>query len=251
MPVAVVIPLEIPKARELPEYSGRALHALFYQWLAIGDYSLSLQVHDHQGICPFTVSPILRKAQDWKVRFTVLKDELWPVLKTGIESTARVELLRQPVNVKTDRLGVSQRTYSEILTTANPVQSMKFKFHSPTSFRSRGMHVPLPEPRRAFQSWLLRWNEFAPPEDRIDMSVLDLVENHVAVSAYNLHTRVADLGSNRKIIGFFGQVTFTVPEAGAIAATSLRALDALADYAQFCGTGHKTTQGLGLTERIR
>ena len=49
MPYTLTFPLHPEEAAALPLYPGRALHALFYPWLALGDYALSTQVHDSNG----------------------------------------------------------------------------------------------------------------------------------------------------------------------------------------------------------
>jgi CRISPR-associated endoribonuclease Cas6 len=111
------------------------------------------------------------------------------------------------------------------------------------------MHYPLPDPLLVYQSWLGRWNEFAPPEQRINVALLDIVTAHVAVGRYDLRTEMADLGRNRLMVGFVGRVQYTVVRAHQIGDEWLRKLNLLADYAEFCGAGHKTAQGMGQTQR--
>jgi CRISPR-associated endoribonuclease Cas6 len=111
------------------------------------------------------------------------------------------------------------------------------------------MHVPLPDPRLVYQSWLTRWNAFAPQEARINVALLDIVAAHVAVGRYYLRTEMVDMGRNRKVVGFVGKVQFNVIRARKIGDEWLRRLNLLADYAEFCGTGHKTAHGMGQTER--
>jgi CRISPR/Cas system endoribonuclease Cas6 (RAMP superfamily) len=62
---------------------------------------------------------------------------------------------------------------------------------------------------------------------------------------------MVDLGRNRKAVGFVGDVQYNVIRAGKIGDEWLRRLNLLADYAAFCGTGHKTAHGMGWTERRR
>jgi CRISPR-associated endoribonuclease Cas6 len=73
----------------------------------------------------------------------------------------------------------------------------------------------------------------------------------VAVSRYDLRTEMVDLGDNRKAVGFVGRVQFNVVRARMIGDEWVRRLNLLADYATFCGTGHKTAHGMGHTERDR
>lgn len=46
MPYALTFSLDPEESDALPPYPGRAFHTLFYQWLALGDYSPSTRVHD-------------------------------------------------------------------------------------------------------------------------------------------------------------------------------------------------------------
>ena len=117
------------------------------------------------------------------------------------------------------------------------------------NFRYTPMHYPLPDPSLVYQSWLNRWNEFAPEEARINVALLDIVAAHVAVGRYDLRTEMVDLGRNRKVIGFVGRVQYNVIRAAKIGSEWLHRLNLLADYASFCGTGHKTAQGMGQTQR--
>jgi CRISPR-associated endoribonuclease Cas6 len=82
------------------------------------------------------------------------------------------------------------------------------------------------------------------------VALLDVVGAHVAVGRYDLRTELVDLGTNWKIVGFVGAVKFNVLKAHKIGTDWLERLNILADYAAFCGTGHKTAQGLGQTKRI-
>lgn len=251
MPYTLSFPLQPEQARAFPPYPGRALHALFYQWLALGDYSLSTQVHDQAGPRPFTVSPLFRVNGCPTVHFTLLDDRLWPALSAGISLTPTVEVTGQPLTLPPDGPQVQQRSYDDLATDGRTATRVHMRFLSPTSFRSREMHYPLPDPGLAYQSWLNRWNEFAPEEHHINVALSDIVAAHVAVSRYDLRTAMVDLGRNRKAVGFVGDVQYDVIRAGKIGDEWLRRLNLLADYAAFCGTGHKTAHGMGWTERRR
>ena len=53
------------------------------------------------------------------------------------------------------------------------------------------------------------------------------------------------------MVGFLGQVTFIITKARRLNQAQVWQLNALADYAEFCGTGRKTTHGMGQTRRVR
>ena len=250
MPYALTFPIRPDEAKALPPYPGRALHALFYQWLALGDYSLSTRVHDQDGPRPFTVSPLYRVDGQPTLRLTLLDDTLWPALSQGISLTPTVEVMGRPLTLPVDGPQVQHRPYADLVANAGAETRIRLRFLSPTSFRSHEMHYPLPDPSLVYQSWLNRWNEFAPNEARINVALLDIVAAHVAVGRYDLRTEMVDLGGNRKVVGFVGTVQYNVIRAGMIGGEWLQRLNLLADYAAFCGTGHKTAQGMGQTRRI-
>jgi len=249
MPIRLTFPLRPDEARALPPYPGRALHALFYQWLAIGDYSLSTQVHDQDGARPFTVSPICTVSGRPTLHLALLEDRLWPALSAGISITPTIELMGRPLTLPPNGPQVEQCSYADLAAGGRAETRIGVRFLSPTSFRSHEMHYPLPDPGLVYQSWLARWNTFAPEEVRINVALLDVVAAHVGVGRYELRTEMVDLGEERKVVGFVGMVQYNVLRAGMIGEEWVRRLNVLADYAAFCGTGHKTAQGMGQTRR--
>ncbi len=250
MPTSLTIPLSENERAALPPYPGRACHALFYQWLALGDYNLANEVHDDEGLRPFTVSPVGRNGNGARLRFNVLDDTLWPALERGMARTPVVELLGRPLQMPLQGPEIRQRFYADLVEQARTDTTLRLRFLSPTSFRSREMHFPLPDPLLVYQSWLNRWNAFAPTEFQINVALLDIVAAHIAIGRYELATEMVDLGRERKAIGFVGQVQYTILRPQLLDAGLLRQLNCLADYAVFCGTGHKTAQGMGVTERV-
>jgi len=250
MPHTISFLLNSAEATTLPPYPGRAFHALFYQWLALGNYTLSTEIHDDDSPRPFTVASLHRVDGRLMLRFTLLEDGLWPALSAGIAHTPTVEVMGRPLVLPADGPQMHHRSYTDLAAEARTETRIRLRFLSPTSFRSREMHFPLPDPILVYQSWLNRWNEFAPQEHRINIALLDIVAAHVAVGRYNLRTEMVDLGRNRKVVGFVGTVQYNIIRAGKIGAEWLRKLNLLTDYAPFCGTGHKTTQGMGQTKRI-
>lgn len=249
MPYALMFPLNPDEADGLPRYPGRALHAIFYQWLALGDYAVSTEVHESNGPRPFTTSPVYRVDGQPRFRFTLLDDDLWPTLSQGIAKTPTIEVLGQALTIPGYGPTIRHRTYADLAMDTRIDTRIRLRFLSPTSFRSHGMHYPLPDPQIVYQSWLTQWNTFAPEDLRINVALLDIAAAHVAVGQFNIATRLVDLGANWKVVGFVGEVKYNVLQTHKIGEEWLQRLNLLADYAEFCGTGHKTTQGLGQTQR--
>ncbi|MCI0475995.1 MAG: CRISPR system precrRNA processing endoribonuclease RAMP protein Cas6, partial [Anaerolineales bacterium] len=91
-------------------------------------------------------------------------------------------------------------------------------------------------------------NAFAPEALRISDEWADWLRKSVAVQRAEIRTQSVQFKDYQQI-GFVGVVEYAVvnraPDREGIAP-----LNALAEYAYFCGTGHKTTQGCGQTRRL-
>ena len=254
MPLSLTFTLD-PRGQTLPENAIPALHATFFQWLERGDADLARQVHAVSDPKPYTVSPLTREENRARFRITLLDDALWLPLQAGIANQPEVRVLWATLPFATAP-HIEQRTYVQIAQEAREETSVTLQFDSPTSFRSHEMHYPLPDPVLVFASYHARWNVFAPAELRIDASWDEWVRDSVAVSRYRLETQVVEFPtavgrrSSYQQIGFVGVVQYTVAGKHANIRAGLGPLNALADYAYFCGTGHKTTQGCGQTRRV-
>ena len=247
MPVSFTFTLAT-RNQNLPENCVPALHATFFQWLECGDAELARCVHDEYDPKPYTVSPlVVDNERTACFRITLLDDALLPVLQAGINQAPQVRIAWATLELA-DAPRITQRSYAQIANAANENPDIILRFDSPTSFRSHEMHYPLPDPVMVFASYLARWNAFAPEPLRIADTWLEWLQQSVAVTRFEVETRAVQF-KNFSQIGFVGTVQYSVmphqSDRGGIAP-----LNALATYAEFCGTGHKTTQGMGQTRRI-
>ena len=239
-------------ARTLSNAGGnanRALHALFHRWLDAAEPRLARFVHEQADPKPFTLSP-LREDGDGRYHFrlTLLEEEYWGYVSEGMkrERTVRVG---DEILALDGQLQAEQRAYAEIAAAQSTDTEIVLRFDSPTSFKSREMLNPLPDARSVFQSHLVRWNAFASEPLEPQEVFLDWVMNHVAVSKFDLRTEVLGFGRHLQI-GCVGEAHYRVAERMDGDAELVCWLNRLADYAYFCGTGHKTTQGMGQTRRL-
>jgi CRISPR-associated endoribonuclease Cas6 len=112
------------------------------------------------------------------------------------------------------------------------------------------MDYPLPDARRVFESYLKRWNEFSgwvlEPAD----ALLEWTENRVALASFELHSGLHPYREYAHT-GCVGRVKYCVQKNAWADSDKVHWLNVLADYATFCGTGRKTTQGMGQTRRVR
>ena len=66
-----------------------------------------------------------------------------------------------------------------------------------------------------------------------------------------IQTQLIDFGHGNKgkQVGFVGRVTLRILRARQLLQVDILRLNALANYAHFCGVGHRTTHGMGQTRR--
>jgi CRISPR-associated endoribonuclease Cas6 len=248
MPYSITLPLAA-RDQQLPENAIPALHATFFQWLERGDAETARRVHAVSDPKPYTVSPLMVAEDQAMARFrvTLLEDALWDALKIGVESKPEVRVLWATLPL-VGAPEIERRTYAQIAQAAEDKPAVVLQFDSPTSFRSNGMHYPLPDPMMVFESYRARWNAFAPEALTISDEWAGWLRQSVAVQRAEIKTQTVQFKDYQQI-GFVGVVEYTVvhraPDREGIAP-----LNALAEYAYFCGTGHKTTQGMGQTRRI-
>ncbi|MDD4588770.1 MAG: CRISPR system precrRNA processing endoribonuclease RAMP protein Cas6, partial [Heliobacteriaceae bacterium] len=133
---------------------------------------------------------------------------------------------------------------------------------TPLSFRKGVVNSPFPEPKLMFQSWLARWENFAPPnlcllpEEKLQVAgqvqnsglaeFLELIGKNVGVADFRLSLKTVDFG-NYRIKGSVGMVRLDWHR---LAPDICRYLDVLSRFAHFAGCGYKCTMGLGQVTRI-
>jgi CRISPR-associated endoribonuclease Cas6 len=290
MPLSTVIHLESIAPGQLDGFTGRGVHGFWFsRWHAV-DPALGDQLHNESQEAPFTLSPLMGLARPRRgevaiqagqpawLRITCLTDSLaeaftgkWlPTLFPGCEveiPQACQEGEQTIPGVRWKVTGISldsqsppfasvqggpfaaQISYDELsrqhLMDPNPPRGWQLEFLTPTTFHGKTTHLPFPLPESLVNSWLRRWQAFAPialPEDEL----LTWARSNLAVSAYSLRTLPAREGERLRV--------------GCVGSLSLRALDIppylraavdlLAAYSLYCGSGSHTAQGMGQTQLV-
>lgn len=249
MPYALKIPATLPDLDRPDLAEQRAMHAVFLEALAAAHPDRAETAHEARTN-PFTQAlrfPHRREEEPpplwWRV--TLLDDALYEPFRAGLEQTAPDHLGDRPLHLDLEKIQVSHRTYDE-LAAAPRSDRFQVDFHTPTSFKQRRYHNPIPEPYRCFQSWWGRWRHFAPPRLAINTAVLDVVSAHLVVSYYRLRSQLWRQG-RRAFAGGVGEMSFRAFRRNKVQAHWWDDIAALAAFAPFCGTGLKTAQGMGQT----
>lgn len=201
--------------------------------------------------------------QAYSLRFTsisaelsrLLLDEVLPNLPQTIRlgeahfqtATPKREPSQHPWACQSSAEELLAKWYAE---SRSPGRQVSLQFASPTTIKRQGRFWVTPLPAAIFQSYLMAWNAYAGPP--FEMDLLEVLERDLLITRYRLRTRAVPLypadGRAAHQIGFVGHCAFTCfrPERAL-----WRTLHLLADFAFFCGTGYKTTQGMGQTVRAQ
>ncbi|MCB8983446.1 MAG: CRISPR system precrRNA processing endoribonuclease RAMP protein Cas6 [Ardenticatenaceae bacterium] len=245
MPYALTIPVHYAVETPLDAGLHRGLHAILLGALHQADEQLSATVHEMR-LKPFTQALLPAEAGDgWVWRITLLDESLYEPLCQGLTEAKPGQLQKRPFHADLPAMTVIYTSY-QALDQPPTAERYHVQFLTPTAFKQRTYTEPIPNPYLCFQSWWTRWNEFAPKDAAMNVAVLDIVKAHMVVSHFRLHS-VIFRDANRWLVGGVGRVTFQVLQPKRVSSEWWQAAATLAAYAPYCGTGHKTTQGMGQT----
>lgn len=275
MPISAVLHLIPSEDVMLRPTMGHHAHAAFLSLLRISNPEKAEEIHAASTQKPFTISPLIGNAErrgnflriraDTKcwLRFTFLDDELFthfsntffaqelPLIRLG-QATFQFNRL---ITNNTENHGWSgNATYAELVESAKTDTRMSFRFYSPTAFRKmtpRGQktrndtYIDLV---RCYQSWVNKWNAFAPIKlDKTE--ILAFVTDHAQVTSVTTKSRALNFGRHTEV-GWVGTCACVFYPEDSLDTELLRTVNCLAAFAFYCGTGYKTTMGMGQTQRV-
>lgn len=246
---------------------GRSLHGLLLRLVAEADPRLANELHSDSSNKPFTVSTlqgrfirekgrtIAQPGSLYRVRYTVLNEGLFNALsrtllgKLVVRSSVAIDgspfRVADIVIAPEASAGWAQIIgYDELVRQARTERRIALEFKSPTTFRTGDQNLLFPLPSSVFGSYARKWREHAQASLPADLELF--VQRAVAAERYRLETAVVSYGRHQ-FNGFVGECHFRILEDSL---EHTRALNVLADFALFSGTGQKTTQGLGQTRRL-
>lgn len=246
-----------------PQYTI-GLHAWFLHQIRDLNPELSAYLHDSESEKAFSLTGLDGQFTTHSQSLQLLADKTyyWRINSLSAPVTQGIvtwlkqlpdtlELKDAPLTIESVRLAQPATTYSKLLTQgkaqiADNASSVRLSFTSPTSFRRKGHHLPLPWPTNVFHSYLRRWNHFAKKQiDQTDF--IDWIDNHVIIQQHQLASTQVVAGKQGSVTGFTGSVTYALDFKAADRPDYQAMFYALIQLAPYCGTGHKTTFGLGET----
>ena len=262
---SMVVNLQPEHDAEISANLGHHALALFLSLIRCVDEPLAQRLHFADGHKPFTVSPLqgkfgrrkasisIRSGAPCWLRFTALDEMVFArLMDSMLKGEPHVHLDNAAFRV-TDVITHPQgspwagfASCETMLEQAAAETRISLHFTSPTVFRSAGKrNVAFPSPEMVFGSLLIKWNAFS--ENKLDSSLIDTVGKSILVSRYKLETKMLDFGGYQEL-GFIGGCEYVIKDR--VPEKTLKNLNALTDFAFFCGTGAKTTMGMGQTRRL-
>jgi CRISPR-associated endoribonuclease Cas6 len=269
MLVAASIQLEAVEAGQLREATGRLVHGFwFHHWGQVAAEQ-SARLHAGQSLRPFTLSPLLGLPHSRRGEVTVKPGQtawfrvttLEPTLSDALRTTwlARlpevVTLGEIPWRVTGYTLDSAENPWlgqadpqalaEQYLLASRPAHRWRLRFATPTAFHGAAGHLPFPLPGALVGSWLRQWQAFG--QVRLPEDFPEHIHAGLVISAYQLKT-VPVRDRQRITIGCVGTLTLRATK---LSNPLCAAVDLLAHYALWAGSGHRTTQGHGMTRLLR
>lgn len=276
MPFSIVVNGYPKNDVPVPHIQGSVLQGMFLHLIGEVDPEIARRLHDELGYRPYTLSPLgigrqgktfrgfkmpreqrIRSGSPCYLRITLLDDALFPTFSryflNRVQPTYRLgetgfvvtEVLATPESENSWSRYIS---YPDLIQQAEARQNqrrIKLRFLTPTTFRKSDIDLPLPLPRFVFQGYLKRFQEFHGFEFLPDF--VELVDRYTGISSQK-DIRTDTLKTKKvMLIGFTGDVAFDISKKAP--SELIFQMNLLADYAFFCGTGKKTTVGMGQTVR--
>ncbi len=275
MPISTLISLIPETDVKLRPTMGHHAHAAFLSIMRETNPDVAKDLHATSTQKPFTVSPLIADGKrrgeylhicagtDCKLRFTFLDDKLFaffgqsfltqvlPTIRLG-DATFQV---KQLVSHATDEQSWSgSATYPELAQSAKTETRMSFRFYSPTAFRrltSRGQKTrndAYVDMERCYQSWVNKWNAFTPINfDKNE--ILEFIREHGQLTAVDTESKRLNYGKHT-VPGWIGNCAWIFYPEKSLDENTLRIVNCLSNFAFYCGTGYKTTMGMGQTRRV-
>lgn len=239
-----------------PQYTT-TLHAWFLDKVRLFNPELSALLHDAESK-PFTISGfageiettggalqlIAGKTYHWQI--TAFSQTVVDWMRHWLsELSPIIDLRYSPLEIQSIAFSLPPTTYQQLHQTEIG-KNLTLSFLTPTSFRRKGHHFPLPLPVNIFQSYLRRWQEFSGiPINEAEF--LTWIDESVIINRHQLESVKVAAGKQGKVTGFIGAIEYSLTSKAHQNPEFTQLFFSLGQFAPYCGTGHKTTFGLGQT----
>jgi CRISPR-associated endoribonuclease Cas6 len=257
--VSLVFELEVTDSTALYSQYTIGLHAWFLDQVRQINPTLSAYLHDSESEKPFSISALegqllptgkqLQLQANYRYRWQInaISQPVVQFLSQWLTQPPTTLKLRDAcLQVKQISIVNPPTTYNQLLQSSINHRNINLSFISPTSFRRKGHHFPLPVPFNLFHSYLRRWNDFSgmPIEQE---AFLEWIDENVIIHKHHLESVKVAAGKRGSVTGFTGAISLGLTKTALDNIEFTQLFYALVQLAPYCGTGHKTTFGLGQT----
>jgi CRISPR-associated endoribonuclease Cas6 len=257
--VSLVFDLEVTDSTALYSQYTIGLHAWFLDQVRQINPTLSAYLHDSESEKPFSISALegqllptgkqlqLQSNQIYRWQINAISQPVVQFLSEWlIQPPTTLKLRDACLQIKQISIVNSPTTYNQLLQSSINHRNINLSFISPTSFRRKGHHFPLPVPFNLFHSYLRRWNDFS--EMPIEQEAfLEWIDENVIIHKHRLESVKVAAGKRGSVTGFTGAISLGLTKTALNNIEFTQLFYALVQLAPYCGTGHKTTFGLGQT----
>jgi len=257
--VSLVFDLEATDSTALYSQYTIGLHAWFLDQVRQINPTLSAYLHDSESEKPFSISALegqllptgkklqLQANQIYRWQINAISQPVVQFLSQWlIQPPTTLKLRDACLQIKQISIVHSPTTYNQLLQSSMNHKNINLSFISPTSFRRKGHHFPLPVPFNLFHSYLRRWNDFSGIPIEQD-AFLEWIDENVIIHQHHLESVKVAAGKRGSVTGFTGAISLGLSKSALANIEFTQLFYALVQLAPYCGTGHKTTFGLGQT----
>ena len=263
---AALLKLKADGEATISPSQGHYAYGLFLALIRQSSPKMADELHGSDSIKPFTISPLQGKfqragknvkvidASEYSIRLTFLQEDVFAYFMDAALKAASQHLRLESAIFHIDHVVLHHedsplchhQSYEELFTQSTPERKVRLQFLSPTAFRSGGKrNVLFPEASLVFSSHLNKWQYYSPI--KINEAMVKALPD-IVVARYKLNTRILHFNAYQET-GFEGDCTFELPADSD--EHTIKTINALADFAFYCGTGAKTTMGMGQTRRLQ
>jgi CRISPR-associated endoribonuclease Cas6 len=258
--ISLELQLQPPQTLVLPENYTTQLHSWFLDQVRRINPTLSAYLHDGQSEKPFTIARLNDSTTPHGKSLQFSPDQIYQWTITALSSDVaawfqawlqqaptELQLRTGSFTIKSWSISLAPKTYAGLLPKTIPdPPTIALSFRSPTSFRRKGTHFPLPLPFNLFHSYLRRWNNLSGLAVAQD-EFLTWIDESVVILRHQMRSHKVSVGKSGSVTGFTGTVQFGLTRKALQNTEFVKLFLALGKLAPYCGTGHKTTFGLGQT----
>lgn len=229
------------------QVTGSGLHGLLFKTVLPAHSSSEADwLHNHETPKPFAVTPLFSAERQMSgLRLAALNGRTADLMVHAWEKVAQQQ---QPLALGRQQFQVAavtvqpEQSFTTLMQTARPQRSQTLLFKTPCTFRQGPGCLPLPLPFNIYQRPVQVWQQYAPPSLRLPPDWLEWCTQNIFVEQHAIRTVRVAINQHKIISGFVGRVRL---EALSQDETYLRLWHALTNLLRHCGTGYKTTMGLG------